>query len=399
VKILIVSDYAMEGYGSELQMLALRDGLRQRGHDVRVFSSNARLVQQGEIMADYQCPGTLSRFLTLLQTANPWAYWKLRKVLREFRPDVVHVKIFLTQLSPLILPLLKNIPSLYQVDILRPVCPMNTKVLPDGTLCGFRAGTACYHAGCLPMRSLLPQMLELWLWRRWRGSFDRIIAVSHAVCRYLVTDGIEPVDVIWDPVSSRPARPPISSPPVVAFAGRLAREKGVEILLKAFARVLVHIPKARLILAGEGKQEGYLRKLVTDMGISSNVTMTGYLHRREMEHIFDAAWVQVVPSIWVEAQGGVSTEAMMRGTAVIASNIGGLAEMVLHGETGLLVPPNDVEALAKALKQILQNRDLAEQMGKAGRKYALEHFDRQKHLDKMLLLYKTMVSNKLKTNE
>jgi glycosyltransferase involved in cell wall biosynthesis len=394
VKILLVNDYAMEGYGSELQTLALRDGLRQRGHDVRIFSSNARLVQKGDILADYQCTGTLSRLLTLLQTANPWAYWKLRKVLREFRPDVVHVKIFLTQLSPLILPLLKNIPSLYQVDILRPVCPMNTKVLPDGTLCNFRAGTACYHTRCLPMRSLLPQMLELWLWRRWRGSFDRIIAVSHAVRRYLVADGIEPVDVIWDPVSFRPPRPPPSSPPTVAFAGRLVREKGIEILIKAFEKVLIHIPEARLILVGEGKQESYLRKLIADLGIGSNVTITGYLRQPEMEHLFNAAWVQVVPSIWVEAQGCVVTEAMIRGTAAIASRIGGLAEIVQHGSTGLLVPPGDVDALAEALKQILQNRELVEQMGQAGREFALAHFDRERYLDRLLQIYESMISEK-----
>jgi glycosyltransferase involved in cell wall biosynthesis len=394
VKILLVNDYAMEGYGSELQMLALRDGLRQRGHDVRIFASNARLVQKGDILADYQCPGTLSRLLTLLQTANPWAYWKLRKVLREFRPDVVHVKIFLTQLSPLILPLLKNIPSLYQVDILRPVCPMNTKVLPDGTLCKFRAGTACYHTRCLPMRSLLPQMLELWLWRRWRGSFDRIIAVSHAVRRYLVADGIEPVDVIWDPVSFRPPRPPLSSPPTVAFAGRLVREKGIEILIKAFEKVLIHIPEARLILVGEGKQESYLRKLIADLGIGSNVTMTGYLRRPALERLFDSAWVQIVPSIWVEAQGSVATEAMIRGTAIVASRIGGLAEIVQHGRTGLLVPPGDVDALAEALKQILQNRELAEQMGQAGREYALAHFNRERYIDKILQIYELMISEK-----
>jgi glycosyltransferase involved in cell wall biosynthesis len=394
VKILLINDYAMEGYGSELQMLALRDGLRQRGHDVRIFASNARLVKEGDILADYQCMGTLSHFLTLLQMANPWAYWNLQKVLREFEPDVVHVRIFLTQLSPLILPLLKDIPSLYHVDILRPVCPMNSKVITNGTICGFKAGTACYHHGCLPLRSLLPQMLELWLWRRWRWNFDRIIAVSNAVRQYLIDDGIEPVEVIWEPVSFRPPRPSLSSPPTVAFAGRLVWEKGADILLKAFEKLLIHIPEARLILVGEGKQRGYLRKLIADLRISSHVTMTGYLRQSEMENLFDSAWVQVVPSLWVEAFGGVAAEAMIRGTAAIASRIGGLAEIVQHGRTGLLVPPGDVDALAEALKQIFQNRELAEQMGQAGREYALENFDREKYTDKILQLYESMISEK-----
>jgi glycosyltransferase involved in cell wall biosynthesis len=165
-------------------------------------------------------------------------------------------------------------------------------------------------------------------------------------------------------------------------------------LIKAFEKVLIHIPEARLILVGEGKQESYLRKLIADLGIGSNVIITGYLRQPEMEHLFNAAWVQVVPSIWVEAQGGVVTEAMIRGTAAIASRIGGLAEIVQHGSTGLLVPPGDVDALAEALKQILQNRDLAEQMGQAGREFALEHFDRERYLDRLLQIYESMISEK-----
>ena len=117
------------------------------------------------------------------------------------------------------------------------------------------------------------------------------------------------------------------------------------------------------------------------------------LLRQEMEKLLDTAWVQVVPSIGVEGFGNVTTEAMIRGTAVVASNIGGPAEVVQHGETGLLVPPLDIEALAGALKQVLQNRQLAGQMGRAGREYALKHFNPEKFLYKILQLYKAMISN------
>jgi hypothetical protein len=104
VKILLVNDYAVRQGGAEVLLLRLRDALRERGHDVRLFASNAK--EDGNCTpADYTCRGTTSRFRTLLQVANPWAAIGLRNVLRSFQPDVVHVKIFLTQLSPLILPL------------------------------------------------------------------------------------------------------------------------------------------------------------------------------------------------------------------------------------------------------------------------------------------------------
>jgi len=107
MKILLINDYGTPTGGAELQMLTLRKGLRLRGHDARFFTSSARPIPVSS-QADYECFGTTSRFRTLLQTTNPWAFWQLRRVLAEFQPDVIHVGIFLTQLSPLILPLLKD---------------------------------------------------------------------------------------------------------------------------------------------------------------------------------------------------------------------------------------------------------------------------------------------------
>ena len=112
MKILLISDYATPTGGAEILTISLRDGLRSRGHDARLFASSAR-PNGAHSQADYHCFGTTSGFRTLLQSANFWAARKLKRILAEFQPDVVHVTLFLTQLSPLILPLLKNVPSLY----------------------------------------------------------------------------------------------------------------------------------------------------------------------------------------------------------------------------------------------------------------------------------------------
>jgi len=119
LKILLVSDYAPPIGGAEIMTLMLRDGLRERGHDVRIFASRAE-SSPDDTHADYYCFGTTTTARTALQVANPWAYRRLRSVLAEFRPDVVHVKMFLTQLSPLILPLLRDVPTLHHVVWYRP---------------------------------------------------------------------------------------------------------------------------------------------------------------------------------------------------------------------------------------------------------------------------------------
>ena len=98
-----------------------------------------------------------------------------------------------------------------------------------------------------------------------------------------------------------------------------------------------------------------------------------------MENCFEGAWVQIVPSQWEEPFGVVATEAMMRGTAVIASNQGGCAECVVDGRTGLLFAAGDSEALADAILRLIGNKALCETLGAAGRERALREYSLEKY--------------------
>ena len=388
MKILLINDYATPAYGSEKLTLDLRDLLRLRGHDARLFASCVGAVKHQEILANYKCLGTSTRFGRVLSTANPWAYWKLRRVLLEFRPDVVHVRIFLSQLSPLILPVLRKVPSLYHIVVYNPICPTGLKLFQYGSICQVSEGINCYRKGCFPLHSLLPNMLKLTLFNRWCNAFNLLTTNSYAMRSALINGGIDVADVVWNAVLTRPRRPPLSAPPTVVFAGRLVREKGADVLLKAFARTSQEIKDARLILSGDGIQRKRLERLIVDLGISNSVFMTGHIPMDEMEKLFDSSWVQVVPSLWGEPFGRAAAEAMMRGTAVIASDSGGLAEIVGRDhQRGFLVPPGDEEALAEALSSLLLNRQLAEKMGRAGREFALVHFNQESYMDKILQLY------------
>jgi glycosyltransferase involved in cell wall biosynthesis len=389
MKILLVNDYGSSIGGAEVLTFALRNALRQQGHDVRLFSSSAGMsVDSGQ--AEYKCYGTLSRFRTLLQTLNPWAYLRLRRVLAEFRPDVVHVRMFLTQLSPLILPLLRNVPSLYHVVWYRPICPIGTKTLPDGRACATPAGVVCYRNHCLPLRDWLPLMLQMWLWRRWRHVFKFIVANSEATKRHLVTEGIEPVNVVWNGVPVQTPRAPLCRPPTVVFAGRLVREKGVDVLLHAFVKVVARIPEARLLVIGDGPERDRLRQLIGALGLAPNISMCGHLSHSETERSCAKAWVQAVPSRWAEPFGLVAAEAMMRGTAVVASASGGLAEIIQDGKTGFLVPPDDSNALAEILLRLLGDRELADQVGKAGSTFAREHLNDARYINRFIDLYQSL---------
>lgn len=391
MKILLLNDYGTATGGAELQILALRKNLRERGHDTRLFSSRGSLVPDSPVRSDYTCFGTNNLILqALTNTANLSAYFQLRRVLGEFRPDVVHIRMFMWQLSPLILPLLKDVPCLYQTAIYKAICPVGTKILPNGSPCQESAGRPCLRHGCLTLDAWMVLMLQQKLWQRWRSAIDLVVALSDGMKTILEAYGIESVQVVHNGVPIRPMRPSLSEPPTVAYAGRLVWEKGVDVLLQAFARAKADTPKARLIIAGRGAEETNLKALAVELGIAECVTWLGHLPRPEMEQHFEKAWVQVVPSVWAEPFGNVTTEAMMRGTAVIASEVGAQPEIVSDGKTGFLVPPNDVDALKDALVRLLLNPTLAEQMGQAGRERAITHFSEDSCTERFLEIYQQL---------
>ena len=392
MKILLVNDIGRATGGAELQMLSLRKRLRDRGHDVRLFSSKASSVADSELLADYSCFGSDTKLQVLTQTANLSAYIKLRKILAEFEPDVVHLRIFLGQLSPLILPLLKNIPCIYQMAMYRPICPKGTKTLPDGQPCQYKAGRICLKAKCMTPQSWAVLMLQKQLWQRWRDNIDCMVALSHGMKERLEAEGITPVEVVYNGVAERPMQSTLSDPPTVAFAGRLVATKGVEVLIKAFAITRKTIPQARLLIAGSGEEESAYHELAIALGINEAITWLGYVSRTELEQEFDRAWVQVIPSLWAEPFGNVTTEAMMRGTAVIASAVGAQPEIVDDGTTGFLVEPGNEIALAAKLTSILSSDRLASQMGQSGRERALTEFSEDKRDRTFLEIYTRLIA-------
>lgn len=390
MKILLLHDYGTASGGAELQMLSLRQGLSDRDHQVRLFASDAMPVAGHTQLADDTCFGTTSRLQVLSQTANPSAYWRLRRVLGEFQPDVVHIRMFMWQLSPLILPLLRSRPCLYQTAVYKAICPSGTKVLPDGSPCQVAPGRVCLTGGCLTPQTWAALMVQHQLWQRWRGAIDRVVALSQSMKVQLEQAGLSPVEVIYNGVPERDLRPPLSDPPTVVFAGRLVPEKGVDVLLRAFAVARSHVPTAQLLIAGQGPEGEALKNLAHHLGLGDSVTWLGYVVRSQMEACFDRAWVQAVPSQWEEPFGNVTTEAMMRGTAVVASAVGAQPEIIQADRTGFLVPPGDVEAWGDRLTRLLQDRDLAEAMGRAGRDRALAHFSEASRTDQFLALYQKL---------
>ena len=383
MRILLLNDYGRPVGGAEVMVYTLRDEFRRRGHDARLFASDA----PGSTLAsdaDFSCFGTTSRARGLVQTANPWAAAALHRVMRDFRPDVVHVTMFMTQLSPLILPLLRDVPTVLHAVWYRYVCPTGTKMLPTFEPCRSQAGLACLRAGCVPAYDWVPLMAQHALVRRWSGRFGMVAAVSEVVRDRLVESGVGVDDVIPAPIPVRPPRPPLCGAPTVLCAGRLVPDKGADVLLRAFARVRRELPDARLTIIGDGPSRAALRALRRELALEDVVEMHGQISRDALERAADGAWVQVVPSVWDEPFGLAAAEAMMRGSAVIASGTGGLPDVVGDVDAKSIVAPRDECALADAMLVFLTDRERCESAGAAGRASALARFAPDSVADRFL---------------
>lgn len=167
-------------------------------------------------------------------------------------------------------------------------------------------------------------------------------------------------------------------------------EKGADVLLRAFAMAARAAPGARLLLAGDGPQRPELEVLARRLGIADRATFLGPVAREPLERRFEAAWVQVVPGRWEEPLGNVVLEAMMRGTALVASALGGPAEVVEDGRTGLLVAPGSAPALAGALSSLLADRSRCEELGTNGRATALAHYSGSRVVARFEHLYREL---------
>jgi glycosyltransferase involved in cell wall biosynthesis len=158
-----------------------------------------------------------------------------------------------------------------------------------------------------------------------------------------------------------------SPAPSIVCVSRLEKGKGQDLLIKAFVQVKKRIPKAQLIIVGEGNFQANLEKLITDLKLSANVTLTGRVPNALTE--MAKADLCVFPSVWpLEGFGLVLLEAMALGKPVVAFDHSPGNEIVINGQTGLLAKSGDIQDLASKMINLLENPALGKKLGLSGKK-------------------------------
>jgi glycosyltransferase involved in cell wall biosynthesis len=177
--------------------------------------------------------------------------------------------------------------------------------------------------------------------------------------------------------------------PKLLCLGRLKIRKGFDVALKAFVSVVGRFPEARLIVAGDGPERLSLERQAVQLGIGGVVDFIGWVAPEDVPELVAKVTAVVMPSRH-EPFGLVALDAALTSRPIVASRVGGLTEVVAHGKTGLLVEPNDSAALAEALVFLLDNRDLAVEMGRIARRRAQTIFSWKRCVDAYDELYQKL---------
>ena len=339
-----------------------------------------------------------------LRIAGDAGFFRLVRLIRK--SDIVHLA------GPALLPLLLAWFFRKKAVILhhgyQAVCPDGALVhFVDQRVCcnSFASGDVsdcvrCRTAKVGWLRGLISVALaypRLWLCQRVAAN----IAVSEHVSARL---GLPRTTTIYNAPGGRSksrfvefARPePIanygleSDPPLFAFIGRLTSEKGVSVLLHAAAALAAEDIEFRLRIIGDGPERARLAILAWSLRLRERVEFMGTLEGAALEAGVASAIGIVLPSLAEETAGLVAMEQMMQGRVIIASDIGGLGEIV--GRTGLKFPPGDVVALTECMRRVLTDPELRSTLGRAARSRALRNFTQQRMIANHMKLYSRLLN-------
>jgi glycosyltransferase involved in cell wall biosynthesis len=336
--------------GSEAHLLSLLPGLRERGHDARFLMLHGGEPGAAEFAQAMRARGVPLEELRLRGDADPIAFARLVALLRRRRPRLLHTHLFHADVYGLLAGALARVPV--------------------------RASTK--HGFNDFRRSRLIAALD-------RGVFRLAhlqIAISRGLARYLAeVEGLPEsrFHVVHYGIAAGPQPPPPPAATGLVCVGRLVPIKGHTVLFDAFDAARRELPDLTLAVAGAGPLETDLRAAAPD-----GVTFLGRVS--PIAPLLESHAIVVVPSLG-EGFGMVALEAHERGRAVIASDAGGLPEIVLDGETGIIVPSGQAEPLAAAIVRLARDPGLVRRLGEAARRRALAEFAESRCVERTEALY------------
>jgi glycosyltransferase involved in cell wall biosynthesis len=330
--------------GSERHLLALLPALRAHGAEPSFVGLDDPSGAPEPFYAALEQAGIPFARVPSSHDLDPRLPFRIARSARPFRPELLHTHLVHADVHGVAASVLLRVPL------------VSTKHNDDP----FRAGPFRY--------------VERLLARRAR----RIVTITESLARFnvdrvgiprakltVVHYGLDEIPAAWGP------NPPLEVPDgarVLLALGRLVPQKGLDVAVKALPAIRASHPRAVLLIAGDGPEREALEKHARELGVADALFLPG--RAGNVAELLERAELLVHPSRW-EGFGLVLLEAMLAARPIVATRVSSIPEIVVDGETGVLVPPDDAQALAEAAIRVLDDPG---SLGAAGRARALERF-------------------------
>jgi glycosyltransferase involved in cell wall biosynthesis len=399
MRILMANKFFFHKGGAEVVMFQERGYLLHSGQEVIEFSMqderNFESSYESHFVSrkDYRTGKSLSKKIRLALSFvhSREAVRKIAALIDEMRPDLMHCHNVYHQITPSIISVAKSrgIPVVLTLHDFKPVCPAYLR-LQAGRPCSLCLDGNFHQVllnrcadGSIGASALLYAEAAF---QRWLGSYekvDRFLAPSQfmrdaALHRFRS----EQVALLYNGVDTAEIEVSTRDEGYVLYLGRLSKEKGVETLLRAHEAAGTW----DLVVAGTGPLARGLQMRYP------NARFVGQLSGLELKTAIDGASAIVVPSEWYENCPMSVLEAMAHGKPVVASRIGGIPELVVDGETGVLFEPGDAGELRSHVSRLMGDPSLRARMGAAGRIRAEKQFSIEKHNANLMETYRSLVN-------
>ncbi len=368
-KILYIINNLVIG-GAEKLLFSVIDKLDKDKYEIMVCC----LYNYNPLKSEFEKKGVTVKSLEMKNNRDIFGFFRLIKLLKQKRVDIVHTHLFYANIYGRIAAKIVGIPIIISTEHNNP--PWRSK-------------------------QRLKSRIRLLIDRITANFCDRIIAVSRCVKDYLIQwNKVDPnkvvvvhngIDINKYLIADKKEKK-LSNDSVVGCIGRLETQKGHVFFMKAAARILEEIKNARFILVGDGSLRRHLEELAQDLNISKRVSFLGF--RDDIPQLLSIMDVFVLPSLW-EGFGIVLLEAMAMGKVVVATNIGGISEIVVDKTTGYLCPPMDSETLANTVIDLLRDPAKMRTVGMLGRERVKKHFTLDQMAQKTERIYDNLVLEKL----
>lgn len=387
-----------------MRILTLHNRYRIRGGEDESAESEVMLMRQHghevfEEIEDNRSLADSDRWRVGRQALwNHKAYQQVRSLIRSFKPHLVKIHNFFPLLSPSVIyaTVAEGVPVVQALHNFRLLCP-GAGLFRDGRVCEECLGRRFPWPGLLhgcyrQSRAATAAVAGMSTFHRATGTWNRVnlfVTPSHFARKKFEEAGL-PAERIRVKPNFLACDPQGGGRPngYAVFAGRLAPEKGLQMLIAAWRMLKDPMP---LKVVGHGPLfEDLTRQAIGCPGIE----FIGFRTIDEVLELMGGAHFSVVPSEWPEVFGRVVIESFAKGTPVIASNIGALPELVDHGRTGLLFRPGDPEDLAAKIDWFLSHPAEAARMRREARAEFLAKYTAERNYQMLMEIYESVLAGK-----